>query len=325
MFVNQEHFKPCWWLPTGHLQTCVAALTPRPFIATQTEQIPLVEGDQLELCWLQPEVENALVPTVILLHGLEGSVQSHYIQGMLKAIQQKGWRGVVLHFRGSNGRVNALPQSYHGGKTEDFVIALQTIQLRYPDEPCFAVGYSLGGNVLLKFLGEYPDQKGMVQAVSVSAPFDLGATSKYLGRGIYRIYERHFIKKLKYSILRKLKHGIDMPINLSTLSKIKDFCNFDRQITAPLHGFQSAEDYYVKNSSKYFLKTIITPTLIIHAEDDPMIPKAVIPTADSVSPAVTLEVHQKGGHIGFISGGYPGRLKYWLENRVIQHLSDKLL
>lgn len=323
MFVKTEQFKPCWWLPNGHLQTCVAALTTRPLMTTQNELIPLNDGDMLELCWQKPAEDDAPCPTLLLMHGLEGSVQSHYIQGMLGQVKKLGWRAVVLHFRGSNGRVNNLPQAYHAGKTEDLIVALKLIQARYRGSPCIGIGYSLGANVLLKFLGEMPDQSWLKQAVAVSPPFDLAATCKYLSGG-FRIYEKHFIKKLKFSFIRKLERGIAMPLDLLGLKKIKSLYEFDNQVTAPLSGFTNAEDYYNQCSSHRFLKSIQTPTLIIHAKDDPMIPKEVIPNENQLSSHVILDLHEKGGHIGFISGGRPGRLEYWLEKRILNYLTASL-
>ena len=312
-------FKPCWWLPSGHLQTCAASLALRPIIATTQEAIPLPDGDQLELYWLHSEQASLQAPIVLLLHGLEGSVSSHYIQGMLQQIKNHGWRGVMLHFRGSNGCVNALPEGYHAGKTSDLIAALNFIAGRYPEASCNAVGYSLGANVLLKFLGEYPEQTAIQNAVAVSPPFDLQASSRFMHQGINRLYERYFMKKLKRSISRKLAQGIPMPVDLDVLNQISHLREFDEYITAPLHGFTDAEDYYTRCSSHSFLRAIQTPTLIIHAEDDPMIPKATIPQAHQLSPAIQMEVYPHGGHVGFISGGRPGKLNYWLEQRIPQY------
>ncbi len=313
-------FKPSWWLPTGHLQTCIAAFTQRPHTETTSEVIELKDGDQLELRWFQPENASETTPTLVLIHGLEGSVNSHYIQGMLKQAQMLKLRAVVLHLRGSNGRVNRLPESYHAGKTEDLITTLKIVKKRYPIATCIAIGYSLGANMLLKFLGEHPQQSWVDQAIAISPPFDLQASTSFVSKGINRIYERHFIKRLKGSIQKKLEHGILMPINLEALNKISSFYDFDDQITAPLHGFLSAKDYYTRCSSQYFLPEIATPTLIIHAEDDPIIPKEAIPTPQRFSKHVQLEVHKNGGHIGFISGGYPGNWRYWLDERIAQHL-----
>ena len=314
-------FKPCWWLPTGHLQTCAASLASRPIIETVRESILLSDGDQLELHWLHPEQEHLQTPIVLLLHGLEGSVTSNYIQGMLQQIKKYRWRGVMLHFRGSNGCVNALPEGYHAGKTSDLIAALDFITTCYPNASCNAIGYSLGANVLLKFLGECPGQTAIQNAVAVSPPFDLQASSQFMHQGISRLYERHFMKKLKCSITKKLKQGIPMPVDLEALNQISHLQEFDERITAPLHGFTGAEDYYTRCSSQSFLSTIQTPTLIIHAEDDPIIPKATIPQSHQLSSAIQMEVYPHGGHVGFISGGRPGKLSYWLEQRIPQYFS----
>jgi predicted alpha/beta-fold hydrolase len=309
-------FAPCPWLANGHLQTWAGSLLPRKQQTTQLEPLHLPDGDCLELHWLDAPSPDA--PLLILLHGLEGSVNSSYIQGMLKVAYERKWRMVVPHLRGSGGRINQLPQAYHAGKTEDFDLALQHIRKRFPNVFCAAIGYSLGANVLLKYLGEQPLQSYIRTAIAVSVPFDLKASVLYMNK----IYNKMFVKNLKKSTFEKIKRNMLMPIDAAGLVQIKTLYDFDDKVTAPLHGFSNAEDYYQKCSCIHFLPAIQTPTLIIHAKDDPMIPESVIPTKAQVSEQVILDIQEYGGHVGFIACKKFNKIQYWLEERILFYLLD---
>lgn len=318
---EKNHFRPNWWLRSGHLQTCVAALTARSLIPTRDEWLNLPDGDVLELHWVDSEKKDA--PILLLLHGLEGSVYSHYIQGMLQVAKQSGWRAVVMHFRGSSGHINRKPGCYHAGRTEDLHDVLLHIKSVFPESSNItAIGYSLGSNLLLKYLGENPLQDLLKAAVAVSVPFDLEVTSRFLSTGrMQKVYEKRFMKNLKRTIGYKLRFNIDMPITLYDLEQIQTLYDFDEKITAPLHGFKNAKDYYKSCSSRHFLQGIKTPTLIIHAEDDPIIPKATIPKMKRKNPAIQWDIQRYGGHVGFIDGNHPKRLDYWLETRIPRYLN----
>lgn len=309
-------FRPCFWLANSHLQTCAGSLLPREQQNTQLEQLHLADGDFLELHWLDAPTKNA--PLLILLHGLEGSVNSSYIQGMLKIARQQQWRAVVPHLRGSGGRINKLPEAYHAGKTEDFDIVLQHIRSRYSNVFCASIGFSLGANILLKYLGEQPSQNYIQTAIGVSVPFDLKASVMYMNK----FYNKMFVRHLKKSTFKKINSSMLMPINALELSKITTLYDFDDKITAPLHGFLNAEDYYQKSSCIHFLKNIQTPTLIIHATDDPMIPENVIPSKAQVSDKVILDIQEHGGHVGFIACEKFNKVQYWMEERVLDYLRD---
>ena len=283
------------------------------------EPIVLPDGDTLELHWLSAEQRDA--PILFLLHGLEGSVRSGYIQGMLQVAKYHHWRAVLPHLRGSSGRINNIAQSYHAGRTDDIEIALQHITRRFPNAPCVAVGYSLGANLLLKYLGEYPAQPFIKASVAVCAPFDLAATAAQLSQGVNKIYEHTFVESLKKTIAYKMALNMPMPIDWLELANIKTMHDFDDKITAPLHNFLNAKDYYTQSSCLQFLPHIQIPTLIISAQDDPLIPKEVIPSQKQLSQHITLDIQQHGGHVGFISCKALGKLHYWLEERIPEYLN----
>ena len=315
-----QNFEPCWWLSNGHLQTCAAALIKRPHYRTQAECIKLADGDVLELHW--SHTPNPEAPILLLLHGLEGSVSSNYIQGMLHAAKLHHWRAVVMHLRGCQGRVNAVAQTYHAGKTDDLETTLEHIHDAFPAaKQVFAIGYSLGGNILLKFLGENPERNLVDAAVGISLPFDLAATTHYLQTGIRQYYEHRFLRTMKGTIAHKIDLGMNMPVNKQELHKIHTLYNFDNQVTAPLHGFKNAKDYYRRSSCAQFLPAIQTPTLIVHAVDDPFVPSAVIPDKKAVSPQVNLNILPHGGHVGFISTKKNGGIYFWLERYIPQYLT----
>ncbi len=320
--MGSENFQPCMWLANGHLQTWAGALFPRGHQQTTLVQIPLPDGDTLELHELEAPKG---APILFLLHGLEGSVQSAYIQGMLQYAKAHQLRAVVPHLRGSSGRINHIPQSYHAGKTLDVEIALNTIHTRYPGVACVAVGYSLGANLLLKYLGEQPTQQYIEAAVAVCAPFDLAATAARLNQGVGKIYEHAFVASLKQMIAYKLALKMPMPVDWAELANIKTMHDFDDKVTAPLHNFLNAKDYYAQSSCLQFLPHIQIPTLLINAEDDPIIPKEVIPKRTELNAQITLDLQQYGGHVGFISCQGVGKLHYWLEERIPRFLAPNLI
>ncbi len=319
----QSFFHPPFWLRNGHIQTCLAASLPRKKQGTRLQQLTLEEGDLLELHWL--DTTDPAAPCVLLLHGMEGSLDSPYIQGMLQAIKHLGWRAAVLHMRGCQGRINALPQCYHAGKTDDLALALQQIKKDYPaTQTIFAIGYSLGGNQLLKFLGENPAQTFISTAAAVSIPFDLAACAHHLHQGFNQLYEQRFLRSLKNTIAQKLQRNLQMPVSATDLFNIKTLYEFDDRITAPLHGFTDAAEYYARSSCGQFLTHIRTPTLIIHAEDDPFIPQSTIPTAAEVSTNIQFCIQVHGGHAGFINFHSKLYWDYWLEQYIPQYLQNYL-
>ncbi len=314
-------FKPAWWLPSPHLQTLWPVVARRkPRIPLRRERWELPDGDFLDLDW----IAEGAGPIVVVLHGLEGSVNSHYARGMLNAIRDHGWRGVVMHFRGCSGEPNRLSRGYHSGETSDLNAFVQKLLLDYPDTPVAVVGYSLGGNVLLKWLGEGNGPRPIRCGVAISVPFLLGRTADRLERGLSRVYQWWLLRSMRASATRKARLGLT-PFDPVELGRIRTFRSFDDRVTAPLHGFDGVDDYYARSSSRQYLSAIRTPTLIIHALDDPFMFPDVVPGPEELSPAVELQVSAGGGHVGFVQGTLPWKPRHWLETRIPQYLSRHLV
>ena len=312
-------FRPAWWLPGPHLQTLWPNLLRRiPRVAVRRERLELPDGDFVDLDWTL----NDSGPLAIILHGLEGSVRSHYAAGMLQALQRCGWRGVVLHFRGCSGVPNRLARGYHAGDTADLDTLVRVLRAREPDAPLAAIGYSLGGNVLLKWLGEHGDQAPLIGAAAVSVPFDLAAAAQRLTRGISRLYQWVLLRRMRRSMIRKWRSN-GQPVS-ATLDSIRSMREFDDRITAPLHGFAGVADYYARASCGAFLKSIHVPTLILHALDDPFMTPAVVPDSTALSPAIRFELTATGGHVGFVMGDRPWRVRYYPEVRLPAFLDSCL-
>lgn len=321
--IKKSSFKPAWWLPGPHLQTLWPALLRRTDsldVHLKRERIELPDGDFLDLDW----GERNEGPIIIMLHGLGGSVDSPYAKGMLHVLQQSGWRSVIMHFRGCSGEMNRLPRSYHSGDTEDLAYIINEIRKREKDTPLFVIGYSMGGNVLLKWLGETGQANPLQSAVAVSVPFDLLKAALHINRGIHRLYQWWLLRPLLKETYKKFQH-LDGPIDINKLQTYRTFWKFDDYVTAPLHGFRNAYDYYRKASSRQYLKNIQIPTLIIQAEDDPVLSKEVIPQEHELSKHIELEISPTGGHVGFISGTTPGFGEYWLEERIPQYIQHVLM
>lgn len=254
---------------------------------------------------------------MLLLHGLEGSSQSAYLQGQIRALQATGVQSVVMHFRGCSGEPNRLPRTYHSGETEDLDRVVRWLRRHWPERPRGVVGYSLGGNVLLKWLGERGYDAPVSAAVAVSVPMELAACAERMERGFSRIYLWRLVGSLRRKVLEKYARS-PTPLDLDRVRHARGFREFDNLVTAPLHGFSSADDYYRRCSSRGFLAGIRRPTLIVHALDDPFMTPSVLPDASSLPRHVTLELSPHGGHVGFVEGAGPLGLRpdYWLERRV---------
>jgi len=259
----------------------------------------------------------------VLFHGLEGSIDSPYVKGILKAITDNGWQGVLMHFRGCSGRHNRLQRSYHSGDTGDINSFITELKTRYPNRKIAAVGVSLGGNALIKFLGEQGDNCPLTAAMVISIPFELGICAKELETGFSRIYQRYLINSLSKKMRDKFKDK-PAPIELNKLNEWKNFYSFDHNVTAPIHGFNSVDDYYTKSSCKQFIKHITTPTLILHSKDDPFMNQSALPSEDDLSASVTLELTEQGGHVGFVYGSSPFNPKYWSEKRLVEFFDERV-
>ncbi len=324
--VTVAPFKPAWWLKHAHLQTIFAKyLSPRKKQKTVAEMFTLPDGDEIQLNWMQPSRMAANAPLVVLLHGLAGNIDSHYVQAMLAQCRQLRWPAVLMHFRGCNGLPNKLPRAYHSGDTADFAALLAELAQRFPEQKLVAVGYSLGANVLLKYCGENTGQNPLSAAVAVSPPLDLSACASRINQGSSKLYQRYLLGRLKRSTLLKLKQFPQFPIPLTSwqVRRLQSIEQFDEHFTAPIHGFAGAQDYYQKASGKAFLRHIDIPTLIIHAKDDPFLSDAVIPTADELNQYIHYELTSGGGHVGFVSGSV-FKPTFWLNQRIPGFIQSQL-
>ncbi|TVO75841.1 hydrolase [Sedimenticola selenatireducens] len=313
--IRNSAFKPAWWLSNPHAQTVWPFLfRRRPEPNTRTESVELPDGDFLDIAWL----DNNAGPFILIMHGLEGSLQSHYAANLLMQLDAVGYSAVFMHFRGCGGRPNRKDRSYHSGDTKDFSFMLDYIERKSGRSVDAAIGYSLGGNVLLKWLGETGTKSKLTIAIAISVPFLLGDTATRLEKGVSKLYQAHLLSSLKRSYKQRFK---DRPSPLTIdIEKLKTFREYDDQVTAPLNGFRGVDHYYSESSSRQYLKNIQSPTLILHAKDDPFMWPTTIPTQEELSEYVTLELTKGGGHVGFVSGTIPGLAHYWLEKRIIEEL-----
>jgi len=327
----QTTFKPAWWLKNRHLQTIYPALFRKKINLSDSwrERLTTPDNDFIDLDWCGKGDQ----PLVILLHGLTGSSESGYINGLQHTLLEQGFRSVVLNFRGCSGQSNNLARCYHSGDTEDIDFLYQTLREREPDVAMACIGFSLGGNVLLKWLGEQKNNLSLFAAIAVSVPLVLSACATKLDAGFSRFYRGNLIRELKDYMQFKVDHlhnigqvqEVEKIHHLGDLSKIQSFWQYDDQVVAKLHGFESAEDYYHKSSSRYYLNTIATPTLLIQSKDDPFMTEQVIPEITELSGKVSLEITQGGGHVGFVTGKSPFRPGYWLDQRIPEFLQQQLL
>jgi uncharacterized protein len=322
LFPARPYASPLW-LPGGHAQTIYAAIAaPRPQVVYRRERWDTPDGDFIDLDWSDAGPDGGILgaektPLVALFHGLEGNSQSHYAVALMAALQKTGSRGVVIHFRGCSGELNRLPRAYHSGDSAEIDWILRRLRQRHSAAPLHAVGVSLGGNALLKWLGERrEDAAGILRAaVAVSAPVDLMAAGDALGHGFNLLYARHFLATMKRKSLIKLARFPRL-FDGEKLRAANTLRAFDDLVTAPLHGFRNTDDYWTRASSKPLLRDIAVPTLLINARNDPFLPQAALPLTHEVSGTVTIEFPEQGGHAGFVAGAPPGHLD-WLPRRIL--------
>jgi predicted alpha/beta-fold hydrolase len=318
-------YSPAWWIPGGHLQTLWGKLFRRqPIAPTVLERWDTPDGDFLELHRI---VSKPTAPRVVLLHGLEGSIRSHYAQGMLNEAARRGWGADLLIFRSCGSELNRTRRFYHSGETGDLAFALERISKEFPTAPLGMAGVSLGGNVLLKFLGERSNDlpTGVRAAAAISVPFDLARSSRRVNRGFSRLYQRFFLGSLRKKAREKAQRFPDLaPAEM--ISSLKTLEQFDDLITGPLHGFANAQDYYARSSSLSYLPAIRLKTLLISAVDDPMLPPEVLDEVQEIArknPALEIDFVRKGGHAGFITGSVPWRPFYYAEYRVGEFFAEQ--
>lgn len=320
-------FRPHRLLQNGHAQTLFGALVRRvPRIPWRRERLELPDGDFVDLDHANAEAPRPEGGRAVLVHGLGGSSQAVYVRGLAAALLAAGWDVTALNLRGASGTPNRLPRTYHSGDTADLAFAAGHLREpagpggdATPPSPLVAVGFSLGGNALLKLMGETGSSAPFDAAVSVGAPLDLALTADRLARGLSRGYTAYLLAQLKLSLWKK-RHLVAPLIDLKAAMTAADFRTWDERVTAPLNGFASADDYYRRSSARGYLGTIARPTLILHALDDPFMPPAVLPTPSELPACVTLEAASGGGHVGFAAHTEGSLAPTWYaESRALAH------
>ena len=319
-------FRSAWWVPGAHLQTLGGKYLRRhEALPLRRERWDTPDGDFLDLDF-GPE-EGPEAPLVLLLHGLEGFSRRPYILQAMGVLAEAGIAGVGLNFRGCSGEPNLKARLYHSGETEDPGFVLKRLRERWPGRPLGAMGYSLGGNILLKLMGERDDGGEILldAGVALSVPFDLDLGAAVLERGMMaRFYTNYFLKSLKTKI-RDKEALLDPILDLDEVYAARTIREFDHRATGPLHGFQGAEDYYRLSSSNQFLDRVRVPTLVLQARNDPfLLPHAIPEEALAKNPYLTPAVTGGGGHVGFLAGPVPGRPRFWAEDQAARFFSQTL-
>ena len=330
MPIIQSKFSAAWWLRNPHLQTLWASKARR---APAPQQIPqrleLADGDFIDTNWsvdlvasdkqaasgTTPKTLNKCRGIVCMFHGLGGSLNSAYAAATFTALEKAGFAVAFMHFRGCSGEPNRLAKAYHSGETGDIRYFIELINERFTKMPIHAVGFSLGANALLKYLGEEESNCPLESAVAIAPPLVLQEGADKLNQGFAKIYQRYLLGAMKNHLEEKRKRypDLDLPKGAAAL---KSFWEFDDLVTARLHGFADVHDYYTKSSCRQYLPAICCRTHIIHALDDPFFTPAVVPGEQELAAETTLELCQHGGHVGFVGGSHPLAARYWLDARI---------
>jgi len=326
---GNEHYRAAWWLPDGHTATLWGRVGRRePVPPMRVHRLDTPDGDFLQLVRLvtSPDISPD-APRLLLLHGLEGGMHSHYVKAMFREAETRGWGADLLLFRTCGDAPNRLPRSYHSGETTDPAFVLQQLLAEFPRSQFGLVGVSLGGNVLCKMLGEWGADVSprVAGAVAMSVPFSLARASRHIGRGFGAVYEKAFLRSLIPKALAKIERHPELA-SLRSVIGARTLWEFDDHFTAPLHGFVDAADYYARASSLPFLGDIRTRTLLLSAVDDPFLPPDVLDDVRRVgttNPWLTLEFPERGGHVGFTAGRWPWRPWYYGEWRAAEFLSAR--
>jgi predicted alpha/beta-fold hydrolase len=319
-----SNFKAAWWLPGPHLPTIWGKMVRRQAPAhDRLERIVTPDGDHLTIARMG--TITAGVPHMLILHGLEAEISAKYAHGMLAEARKRGWSGDLLMFRSCDGEVNSARRFYHSGETTDLDLVVRRLLNEHPDMHLVICGVSLGGNVLLKWLGEQstrvPSQ--IKRAAAVSVPYDLEAGARLMEHGFSRVYVRHFLATLVAKTVSKLKVYPDL-CDRKRLLAARTFFDFDDVLTGPLHGFTGAHDYYERSSSIHFLGDVRVPTLLMSAWNDPFLPASVLVAVRNVAKLneyLFVEFSHGGGHVGWVAG-QPWAARYYIEDRVVKWLAE---
>lgn len=325
--ISEIPYVPAWWLPEGHSQTLWRRLRPSPVIQQNRQRLELDDGDFLDLDWYgQSKLNDKSKPIMLILHGLCGCSGSTYVQTLQATLESAGYCSVCLNFRGCSGEPNRSAKAYHSGIIEDLESVFKQLSQLHPQHQLSMTGFSLGANVLLKWLGEYGGRDNLAKAVAVSTPFDLARCSNALQRGFSQFYGKYFLLKLVKDLRRKKQHFIEsgnleqlaILEALGPLTGMKTLREFDDKVTAPLHGFGGAQDYYQQCSSLSVIPRIQTHTLLVQSLNDPLIPPKSLPLSAQLPDCVQIQQCDNGGHVGFVSSSQ----KYWLEHRIVRFLDS---
>ena len=315
-----QPFRPAWWCAGPHAQTIWGSvLRPVPRVPVRRERWETPDGDFLDLDQLDGPAGS---PVLVVLHGLEGSSRSKQVLGLLREARRAGWRAVALNFRSCSGQMNRLRRSYHAGETSDLGWVIDRLAQEDPAARILCAGFSLGGNVLLKYLGERGETAPLQlrAAVAISTPFDLAASARGLEKGFSRRYRRRIVAGLQRKTLQKVRQYPDL-VDRSKLRAARTLEQFDDTVTAPVHGFRNAEEYWAASSSLQFLPRIRRPTLLINARDDPFLPGDLLPVREvAANPHLHALFTDHGGHMGFLSGVLPGLPAAWSESEALTFL-----
>lgn len=312
-------YRAPWWLPGGHVQTLWRKFAPAPELLRTRRRLELEDGDFIDLDWHYSSRSKAgSRALVILLHGLSGCSSSSYMLALQHHLAAIGHDSVAMNLRGCSGEPNRLAHSYHSGCSDDLEAVVRSLP---PERPVALVGYSLGANVMVKWLAETALQDRVSAAVSVSNPFSLEHSCETMISGpVSRLYGRYFLRRLQRDVLLKKRWfrrigaqpELDRLEALGELDTLRHIRDFDDRVTAPLNGFADAKDYYERCSSDRFIARVQVPLLVIHSDNDPIIPPASIPQLSGTPGNVVWDRHTDGGHVGFAVAGQ----RYWLEQRV---------
>jgi predicted alpha/beta-fold hydrolase len=324
---NLEPFNPSPLWRHPHVQTVLAnSLRPTNGVTYHRLRLDTPDGDFLDLDFASVDGVQlpGSAPLVLLLHGLEGSARSSYAYEAYRQLAVHGIRAVGMNFRSCSGEMNRTARLYHAGKTDDVDLVVNWLLDHRPGIPFGIIGFSLGANLLLKYLGEKGSNAAVRAAAAISPPFDLGRIADTFEQGEGRLYGLRFMRDLqKKALLLSRRNG--SAINIQRILNVKSMREFDEAFTAPLHGFRDADEYYALNSSGRFVPSIHVHTLVIRALDDPMfahdIPHAALVGNGHITRALT----PYGGHVAFAEGNFPRRFRYWAEREAARYLATHLL